>query len=28
MHAFHDHVKGWQSLTTGWWWIKDVWVDK
>ena len=28
MHAYHDHVKGWQSLTTGWWWIKDVWVDK
>ena len=28
MHAYPDHVKGLKSLTTGWWWIKDVWVDK
>ncbi len=28
VNAYHNHVKGWQQLANGWWWIKDVWVDK
>ena len=28
MNAYHDHVKGWRNLTTGWWWLRDVWLDK
>jgi len=28
MNAYQDHVKGWRNLTTGWWWLKDVWLDK
>jgi peptide/nickel transport system substrate-binding protein len=28
INAFHNHVHGWKTLATGWWWLKDVWVDK
>ena len=28
MNGFADHVQGWRNLTTGWWWLKDVWLDK
>lgn len=28
VNAYHNHVKGWKTLATGWWWLKDVWVDK
>lgn len=28
VNAYHDHVKGWQTLATGWWWLKDVSVEK
>jgi peptide/nickel transport system substrate-binding protein len=28
VNAHHDHVKGWRNLTTGWWWLRDVWVDQ
>ena len=28
VNAYRDHVKNWKNLTTGWWWLKDVWLDK
>ena len=28
VNAYHNYVKGWQTLATGWWWLKDVWIDK
>ena len=28
MNGYADHVQGWRNLTTGWWWLKDVWLDK
>ncbi len=28
INAYQNHVKGWRTLATGWWWLKDVWVDK
>jgi peptide/nickel transport system substrate-binding protein len=28
VNAHHDHVKGWRNLTTGWWWLRHVWVDE
>jgi ABC-type transport system substrate-binding protein len=28
VNAYHDYVKGWQTLATGWWWLKDVSVEK
>jgi peptide/nickel transport system substrate-binding protein len=28
VNAYHNHVKGWRQLANGWWWIKDVWVEK
>jgi peptide/nickel transport system substrate-binding protein len=28
INAYQDHVKGWRTLATGWWWLKDVWLDK
>lgn len=28
VNAYHPYVKGWRQLANGWWWIKDVWVDK
>jgi peptide/nickel transport system substrate-binding protein len=28
VNAHHNHVKGWKTLATGWWWLKDVWLDK
>ena len=24
LNAYHDHVAGWQTSATGWWWLKDV----
>lgn len=27
LNAYHDHVNGWRTLTTGWWWLQDVWVE-
>ncbi len=26
--AYHDYVHNWDTLTTGWWWLRNVWVDK
>ena len=28
MNGYADHVKGWSNLTTGWWWLKYVYLDK
>lgn len=28
VNAYHNYVKGWRQLANGWWWIKDVWLDK
>ena len=28
VNAYHDHVKNWKNLTTGWWWLNQVWLDK
>lgn len=28
VNAYQPHVKGWRQLANGWWWIKDVWVEK
>jgi ABC-type transport system substrate-binding protein len=28
VNAYHNNVHGWQTLATGWWWLKDVWVDE
>lgn len=26
--AYHDYVHNWKTLTTGWWWLRNVWIDK
>jgi peptide/nickel transport system substrate-binding protein len=28
INAYQSHVQGWRTLATGWWWLKDVWVNK
>jgi peptide/nickel transport system substrate-binding protein len=28
INAYHNKVKGWKTLATGWWWLKDVWVEQ
>jgi peptide/nickel transport system substrate-binding protein len=28
INAYQDDVKGWATLATGWWWLKDVWLDR
>lgn len=28
VNAHHDYVKNWRNLTTGWWWLQYVWLDK
>ena len=28
VNAYQDHVKNWKNLTTGWWWLNQVWLDK
>jgi peptide/nickel transport system substrate-binding protein len=28
VNAYYNYVHNWQNLTVGWWWLKDVWVDK
>ena len=28
INAYHNKVKGWKTLATGWWWLKDVWLDQ
>ena len=28
VNSYQDNVRGWRNLTTGWWWLKDVWLDE
>ena len=28
VNAHYDYVKNWRNLTVGWWWLKNVWLDK
>ena len=28
INAYHNHVKNWRTVATGWWWFKDMWIDK
>jgi len=28
VNAYYNKVHGWRNLTVGWWWLKDVWVEK
>jgi peptide/nickel transport system substrate-binding protein len=28
VNAHQNHVKGWRNLTTGWWWLREVWLDQ
>jgi ABC-type transport system substrate-binding protein len=28
VNAYHNYVKNWRTLATGWWWFKDMWLDK
>lgn len=28
VNAHQNDVMGWDNLTTGWWWLRDVWLDR
>jgi peptide/nickel transport system substrate-binding protein len=28
VNAYQNHLHGWRNLTTGWWWLRDVWLDE
>ena len=28
VNAYQGHVRNWRNLTTGWWWLNSVWLDK
>jgi ABC-type transport system substrate-binding protein len=28
INAYHNYVKNWRTVATGWWWFKDMWIDK
>ena len=28
VNAYHARVQGWKNITTGWWWLKQVWLNK
>ena len=28
VNSIYDYVQNWRNLTVGWWWLKDVWLDK
>jgi peptide/nickel transport system substrate-binding protein len=28
VNSYYNRVHGWQTLTVGWWWLKDVWMDQ
>jgi peptide/nickel transport system substrate-binding protein len=28
LNAYQDYVENWRNLTTGWWWLRNVWLDK
>jgi peptide/nickel transport system substrate-binding protein len=28
VNGYRNEVKNWRNLTVGWWWLRDVWLDK
>jgi len=28
VNAYYDYVVGWQNISTGWWWLREVWLDQ
>ena len=28
VNAYHNYVHGWRTVANGWWWLKDIWIDK
>jgi peptide/nickel transport system substrate-binding protein len=28
LSAYQDTVQGWKTLNTGWWWLRNVWINK
>jgi len=28
VNAYHNYLKNWRTVATGWWWFKDMWLDK
>lgn len=28
VNAYYNHVVGWKNVATGWWWLRNVWLDQ
>jgi peptide/nickel transport system substrate-binding protein len=28
VNGYHDYVRNWQNITVGWWWLRNMWLDK
>ena len=28
VNGVQNYVKNWHNITVGWWWLRDVWLDK
>jgi ABC-type transport system substrate-binding protein len=28
VNGYRNHVQNWRNITVGWWWLKQVWLDK
>ncbi len=28
LNSYYNYVHGWKTLSTGWWWLRSVWLDK
>ena len=28
VNASHDYLQNWHNITVGWWWLKNMWLDK
>ena len=28
VNASHDYLQNWHNITVGWWWLKNMWIDK
>jgi ABC-type transport system substrate-binding protein len=28
VNGYRNTVKNWRNITVGWWWLRDVWLDK
>ncbi|QIE56746.1 ABC transporter substrate-binding protein [Pikeienuella piscinae] len=28
VNGYHDYVRNWRNITVGWWWLRDMWLDK